>query len=144
MTFEKIEYFGVQIDQNLEWKEYITYVLPKVARAIGFLKYTKNVISKNCLSNLYRSIVEPYFCYCCWLSGCCSSAEKNCLQKLQIRAARILTGNSFTTSGLPLIESLGWKTIETLNSKETKVWVFKALNSNAPQYMAELFSRNSQ
>ena len=66
MVFEKIEYF-VQIDQNLEWKEYITYVLPKVARAIGFLKYTKNVISKNCLSNLYRSIVEPYFCYCCWL-----------------------------------------------------------------------------
>ena len=61
---------------------------------------------------------------------------------LQNRAGRIITGSSFTTSALPLIESLGWKTIEELTSNETNICVFKALNGLAPQYLTELFSRN--
>ena len=92
---------------------------------------------------MYRSIVEPYFCYCCSVWGCCSSTEKDRLQKLQNRGARMITGSSFTTSALPLIESLGWKTIEELISNKRKVCVFKALNGLAPQYLTELFSRNS-
>ena len=119
-------------------------VSSKVSRAIGFLKYSKNFITRSCLNNLYRSIVEPYFRYCCSVWGCCNSTEKIRLQKLQNRAARLITGSSFTTSALPLIEDLGWKTIEELISYETQILVFKALNGLAPQYLAELFSRNSQ
>ena len=141
---EKIKYLGVQIDQNLEWKEHIKYVSSKVSRAIGFLKYSKNFITRSCLNNLYRSIVEPYFRYCCSVWGCCNSTEKIRLLKLQNRAARLITGSSFTTSALPLIEDLGWKTIEDLISYETQILVFKALNGLAPQYLTELFSRNSQ
>ena len=144
MVIEKIKYLGVQIDQNLEWKEHIKYVSSKVARAIRFLKYTKNFIPRNCLNKLYRSIMEPYFRNCCSVWGCCSSTEKDRLQKLQNRTARIITGSSFTTSALPLIESLSWKTIEELISNETKICVFKAVNGLAPQYLTELFSRNSQ
>ena len=141
---EKIKYLGVQIDQNLEWKEHIKYASLKVARAIGFIKYTKNFIPRSCLNNLYRSIVEPYFRYCCSVWGCSSSTEKDRLQKLQDRAARIITGSSINTSALPLIENLGWTTIEELISYERKVLVSKASNSLAPQYLTELFSRNSQ
>ena len=65
MAAEKVKYLGVQIDQNLEWKEHIKCVSSKIARAIGFPKYTKNFIPRNCLKKLDRSIEEPYFCYCC-------------------------------------------------------------------------------
>ena len=88
--------------------------------------------------------MEPYFRYCCSVWGCSSSTEKDRLQKLQDQAARIITGSSFTTSALPLIENLGWTTIEELISYERKVLVSKASNSLAPQYLTELFSRNSQ
>ena len=88
--------------------------------------------------------MEPYFRYFCSVWGCCSTTEKDRLQKLQNGAARIITGSILTTSALPLIESLGWKTIEQMISNETKVCVFKALDGLAPQYLTELFSRNSQ
>ena len=88
--------------------------------------------------------MELYVRYCCSVWGCCSSTEKDRLQKLQNRAARILTGSTFTTSALPLIESLGWKAIKELISNDTKVCVFKPLNGLAPQCLTELFSRNSQ
>ena len=72
---EKIKYLGAQIDQNLEWEEHIKYASSTVAKAIGFIKYIKNFIPRSCLNNLYRSIVEPYFRYCCSVWGCCSSTE---------------------------------------------------------------------
>ena len=52
MVVEKINYLGVQIDKNLEWKGRIKYVSSKVARAIGFLKYTKNFIPKELLKQV--------------------------------------------------------------------------------------------
>ena len=72
MVVEKIKYLGVQIDKDLEWKDNIKYVSSKVARAIGFLKYTKNFMRRNCLNGLYKSIVEPYFRYFCFVWGCFS------------------------------------------------------------------------
>ena len=141
---EKIKYLGVQIDQNLEWREHVKYVSSNVARAIGFTTYTRNFIPRSFLNNLYRSIVEPYFRYCCSVWGCCSSTQKDRLQKLKNRTARIITGSSFTTSALLLIRSSGWEAIEELISYETKVLVFKALNGLSSQYLTKHFSRNSQ
>ena len=96
------------------------------------------------LDNLYTGIVEPHFRYCCSVWGCCGSTEINQLQKLQNRAARIVTNSSFDTPSRPLIERLGWKTIEQLISYESKTMVFKSLNELAPQCLSSLFKRNSQ
>ena len=40
--------------------------------------------------------------------------EINHLQKLQNRAAHIVTGSRFNAPGRPLIKKLGWKTIDEL------------------------------
>ena len=82
--------------------------------------------------------------HCCSFWGCCGFTEINQLQKLQNRAARIVTNSSFDTPSRPLIERLGWKTIEQLISYESKTMVFKSLNDLAPQYLSSLFERNSQ
>ena len=140
---EKTKYLGVQIDQTLDWKEHIKCVASKVLRAIGFLKYAKSLVPSTTLINLYKSIVEPHFRYCCSVWGCCSSTEKNRLQRLQNRAARIITGSRFDDSAMPLIEGLGWQTIAEMISSETSIMVFKALNGHAPQYLTELFSRKA-
>ena len=66
------------------------------------------------------------------------------MQRLQNRAARIITGSRFDDSAMPLDKGLGWQAIEEMISSETNIMVFKALNGRAPQYLTELFSRNSQ
>ena len=47
--------------------------------------------------NAHTGIVEPHFRYFCCVWGCCGSTEINQLQKLQNRAARIVTDGSFDT-----------------------------------------------
>ena len=95
------------------------------------------------LKTLYSGIVEPHFRYCCSVWGCCGTTDINQLQKLQNRAARIITNSSFDSPSRPLIVGLGWKTVRELVDEESKSMVYKSLNGLAPQYMRNLFIRNS-
>ena len=140
---QKTKYLGVQIDCNLDWKEQIKAVSTKVSRAIGFLKHAKSFLPMASLKTLYTGIVEPHFRYCCSVWGCAGSTDINQLQKLQNRAARIITNSSFDTPSRPLITELGWKTVEELIGNESKTMVFKSLNDLAPQYLCNLFTKNS-
>ena len=140
---KKTKYLGLQIDCSLDWKEHIKAISAKVSRAVGFLKHAKSFLPKETLQTLYRGIVEPHFRYCCSVWGCAGSTEINQLQKLQKRAARIITNSSFDAPSRPLIEGLGWKTVDELITGESKTMVFKSLNELAPQYMCDLFTRNS-
>ena len=65
------------------------------------------------------------------------------LQKLQNRAARILTNSAFDAPSSPLIKNLGWMSITDLISFKLKQLVFKSLNNQAPQNICNLFQRNS-
>ena len=48
-----MKHLRVQTEKNFEWKEHTTYVLSKVARTIGFLKYPKNFIPRKYLNDIY-------------------------------------------------------------------------------------------
>ena len=135
------KYLGVQIDENLTWKNQIKSVTEKASRAIGFLKYAKHFLPETIVKTLYTSIVEPHFQYCCSVWGCCNSTDILQLQKLQNRAARIVTNSPFDASSKPLIQSLGWKTIDELIDRQVNLTVFKCLNSTAPKYLCDIFTK---
>ena len=40
----RTRYLGVQVDKSLTWNEHNKVISSKVSRAIGFLKYTKNIL----------------------------------------------------------------------------------------------------
>ena len=141
---QKSKYLGVQIDNSLDWKEHIKVTSSKVSKAVGFLRHAKPFLPEETLKTLYTGIIEPHFCYCCLVWGCSGVNEITQLQKLQNRAARIVTGSSFDAPCQPLIKVLGWKTIDQLITSETNIMVYKSLHELAPQYMCNLFTRASQ
>ena len=75
--------------------------------------------------------------------GVCGAAEIHQLQKLQNRAARIIADSNYDAPCKPLIESLGWKTINDMIQFESRVMVFKSINRLTPQYLLDLFVANS-
>ena len=70
--------------------------------------------------------------------------EKNQLQKLQNRAARILTSSHHDADARPLLNTLGLKKIQDLIDTEISTTVFKVLNGVAQEYLSNLFIRNSE
>ena len=143
-TVTNTRYLGVNIDSSLDWKDYIKAISTKVSRAIGFLKYTRNFLPQDTLKTLYTGIVEPHFRYCCSVWGSCGKTDLNQLQKLQNRATRIMTNSSYDAPSKPLLQKLEWKTIVELIADETKMMGFKSLNDFGPQYMLNMFTKNSQ
>ena len=92
---------------------------------------------------MYLSIVEPHLSYCCSVWESCSNTKMNTLQKLQNRAARIVTGSPFDSLAAPLLQRLGWLSVDRLVHKETSTMVYKSLNGLAPDNLCQIFSRLS-
>ena len=137
------KYLVVMIDKNLKWESQVKFLQKKISRALGLLKYAKRFVLEETLRNRYLSIVEPHLSYCCSVWGCCGNTKMNPLQKLQNRAARIVTGSPFDSSAAPLLQRLGWLPVDRLVHRETSTMVYKSLNGLAPDNLCQIFSRLS-
>ena len=65
------------------------------------------------------------------------------LQKLQNRAARIVTNSSYDSSASALIKTLNWPTVVDKIKVETACMVYKSINDLAPDYLSEMLTKNS-
>ena len=140
---DNVKYLGVQIDRHLSWDAHIHFVRSKVSRAIGFLKYAKKLLPQDTLYKMYRGIVEPHLRYCCSVWGACGGTRLQVLQKLQNRAARIVTNSSYDSSPSPLIKTLNWPTVADMIQVETACMVYKSINELAPGYLSQIFTKKS-
>ena len=137
------KYLGVMIDNCLTWESHINAV-QKISRAIGLLKYARNFVQTDTLINLYRSITEPHFRYCCSVWGSCGASKLDVLQNSQNKATKIVKNSPFDASAAPLLQRLGWPSVHKLINKETGSMVYRSLNSLALQHLSDLFVRLSE
>ena len=126
------KYLGLQVDDQLKWSTHLSSTIKKVSKFIDILKYSKRYLPKESLIMLYRSLVEPYFRYCCPIWGSLGTSTLDKLQNLQNRASRMVTNSPYDASALPLIGSLGWLTIREVIDFEMGKMVYKSLNALAP------------
>ena len=129
----KAKYLGVQIGDNLNWKEHTRAVSAKVPRAVGFLKYSQRYLPITSVKTLSTSIVESHFQYCCSVWGCCSAVDVRDLQKLQNRAARIITNSSFDAAIKPIFESLGVENHTTVGKYTVKDCYIQVSEESCPK-----------
>ena len=90
-----------------------------------------------------RIFGKPHFRYCCSVWGCCGATKLQTLQKLQNRAARIVTKSKFDTPAMALIHNLNWPTINEIIRSETATNMYKSLNGLVPEYLSNFFVKNS-
>ena len=96
------------------------------------------------LKYIYSSIIQPHFDYCCVVWDNCSKSSADKLQKLQNRAARILTFSNYDTNADLLIKRLGWRKLDSQRKIQKVTMVYKSLNGLNPDYLQPLFNyRNS-
>ena len=86
--------------------------------------------------------MDPHFRYCCPVWGVAGATEISHLQKLQNRAARIITNSRYDAPSDNLIKQLGWSKIDEMIQYESRVMVYKSVNELAPHNLNDLFIRN--
>ena len=132
------------IDENLDWGYHVSHVLKDVSSGLSILKLSKNYLPQGTLKILCNSLIETHFRYGNIIWGNCGETFLTRLQKLQNRAARIITGSDYDTPAEPLIGQLGWKTVREWIQNDTSVMMYKSMNNMAPTYLSDLFTCSSQ
>ena len=90
---------------------------------------------------IYQVFIRPHFDYCSTVWGTCGVQDK--LQKLQNRAARVLTFSNYDVDAGQLLEILGWKNSYRQRNIQKATMVFKCLHGLAPDYLASKFSERN-
>ena len=134
-----VKSLGFYIDQNLDWDVHVDHVIKKASAGLAILRRTADYFPMEVLKTIYRSLVESHFRYGNIIWGTCGEVLLTKLQKMQNRAARIITKSDYDTEAGPLIDKLGWKTIRELNNNDAAVMMFKIMNNMAPPYLTGMF-----
>ena len=80
------------------------------------------------------------YCSTIWNDG--SNSNLNKLSKLQRRAARVITGQSYEVRSTQILESLNWIPIEDMLKNRETTMTFKVLTNRLPDYVQNFFKKS--
>ena len=138
---EKHKCLGVQIDEKLSFDSHIDGICKKASASIGALKRMKPFVPFDSLKATYSALVQPYFDYCSPLWDTCGKTLRNRLQRLQSRAARVITGADYDIRSADILADLDWVTLDKRRAKLKSVLMFKILNHQSAPYLNESFNK---
>ena len=120
---------GVTLDSNLTWSEHLFIVARKLSKKVGILYRLSKILSPGILNVLYMAIVQPDIDYCISVWGNAADIYVNTIQKLQNRAARIIS-NCFdwNVSSAELIANLNWMPVKMRKDYFVSIFMYKVVN----------------
>ena len=133
---------GVQIDESLNWRPHIHTISKKISAGIAILRRVSHFIPFDTRVNMYSALVTPYYNYCGAVWGNINKGLADKLQKLQNRAARILTFSNYDVRSSVLLDELGWERLECVRRKQLAVIMYK-IHNLSPSYLRPIFTNTS-
>ena len=97
---------GFVIDESIDWEDHINAVIKKANCGISVLRSARPYLALEVLQTLYRSLIECHYRYGDIVWGNCGETLLNKLQKVQNRAARVITGSDYDAPSEPLLLEL--------------------------------------
>ncbi len=103
------------------------------------IRRMKAFVPQSTLISVYNSIILPHFDYCSlvWDIGNAYSLEK--LQKLQNRAARVITGKSYDIRSKDILEELSWQPLMERWGNNKAIFMHKVTNGEYLENISSLF-----
>ena len=134
---------GVVIDEQLKWDKHIDEQSRTISNNIALLRRAKSFVPRNILEKVYNAFVIPHFSYCStvWCDG--RKSKLTNMFKLQKKAARVITGDSYDIRSHEVFQKLNWLPMNTHFQVRENITTFKSLTGNSPTYLTKLFHRCS-
>ena len=124
------------IDQTLSWNVHVEILCKKIASGIGAFERVRTFVPLETLRSIFTSLVQPHFDCCNSVWGCCQKTRASKLQKLQNRAARILTYSNYHANADNPIKKLGWIKLDSQRTIHKAVMLYKSLDGLTPDYLS--------
>ena len=126
----------------MTWDQHIQNISSQIAKGIGILCKTKDIILNSALLTLYNTLILPYITYCNIIWGNCSISKINQIYRLQKKAVRICTNSSYLAHTNPLFRQLKILKVHDINILQTSIFMFKYTKNVLPPIFNDLFTYN--
>ena len=103
---------GVLIDETLTRKNHVDALSKKIASVIGAIKRINHCLPPTAFHDVYYGLVLSHIDCCSMVFGSCGKTLRDKLQRLQNRAARVLTNSNYDVGASILFNDLGWQTLK--------------------------------
>ena len=133
---------GVIMDHNLTWADHVKETAQKCNKIIFPLTKHGSSLSQHVLAKMVQTLVIPHLTYCAPIWGGLCANQRQRLQKVLNRAARMTTKTARRAHITPVLHQLGWRSIEEVVKHRDAMLVHHALYSPcAPPCLRSLFIR---
>ena len=105
------KHLGVVFSNDCTWHEHLDYIKSKAWTRINIMRKLKFKLDRRSLQTIYFSFIRPVIEYSDVVWDNCTLCEANELEKIQIEAARIVTGATKLVSIDSLYSETGWETL---------------------------------
>jgi hypothetical protein len=137
------KHLGLTISKDLSWKAHIEQITDKANRRLGILRSLKYKLNRSSLETIYKSLIRPILEYgdIVWSSP---SQNLDCLESVQLNAARVVTGATARCSTQGLYNETCWEPLSERRDFHRLTLFYKIMHNNAPQYLIDLIPRQVQ
>ena len=124
----------------MTWKNQVDSIKKKVSKGIAMLRRMKEYVSIPTLIKVYNAIILSHFDYCSLVWDECADYLLTKLQKLQNRAARVITGSSYETKSEDILRELNWQPLKERFRIKKAMFAYNVRNNDKlPQSMINKF-----
>ena len=141
-----IDYLGLKIDETISWNMQTDNICKKLVFIISRFSRLKHILPSHMLMLIYSSIIQPTFDYAITIWGYTCDNNLHKIQRLQNRAARIVTGNYdyVTTRGTELVRRLRWMCVTQRRDYFMSILMYKSIHGMAPAYLCNEITLHSE
>ena len=133
------KHLGIFLSSDGTWHEHTNYITAKAWIRINVMRKLKFLLDRHSLVEIiYISVIRPHLEYADVVWNNCTKYKVNVLEKIQLEAARIVTGATKLVSLEILYNETGWKSLETRRSKHKMCLFYKMNKSSSPNYISSL------
>ena len=112
------------IDESLTWNAQVDKITGKV--------------------NIYLSIIQLHLDYCSQVWGCLRKGLSDKLQKLQNRAFRIITRESYDARSEDILYSVAFPNLQTRQEHQLAILMYKIKCKMLPNYLIDIFANTNE
>ncbi|XP_068675290.1 uncharacterized protein [Montipora foliosa] len=132
---------GVMFDENLTSMSQINLICKKAMLWIRSISRIKKYLSKDDLARVVNAFVIPHLDYCNTVLYGLPKSQLDKLQRVQIVAARLVSGVRKQDHISPTLKALHWLPVEKRIIFKILLMTYKTLNGLAPSYLTTVITR---
>jgi hypothetical protein len=135
---DSVRDLGVLMDSALSFDQHITKKCQIANHQLHNLNGIRNYLPQKMTETLVHGLLHSHLDFCNALLSGLPNYKIDKFQKLQNRAARIVTKTPFDSEIKPVLRSLHWLPLQARIRFKVLVLVYRCLNGTAPVYLSNM------